>query len=117
MGFQNVSNDPYKQNITKQKGVPEKNIIKQIPIMVQDPPEDGLGGEYVLPENGRCLGPFHPRNGWSWTLRESIVCHCLPMFTTLGREMFGGHHPNGPNREQEQIRIPALGIQSYLLRR
>ena len=35
---------------------------------------DGLGGEFVLPENGRCRGvKGHPRNGWSWTLRACLV--------------------------------------------
>ena len=44
---------------------------------------DGLGGEFVLPENGRCRGvKGHPRNGWSWTLRARVQTSSLPLPNT-----------------------------------
>ena len=58
---------------------------------VQVPPEDGLGGEFVLPENG--LGGQRTSSGWSWTLREghtrtmSLRCHPGPLPEVSSSEM------------------------------
>ena len=50
-------------------------ILYIISHRVQVPAEDGLGGEFVLLENG--LWSQKTSSGWSWTLRDTVYVHPL----------------------------------------